>query len=101
MQINKISKSKSFNGVETTFSKGLSGTLKLADLFVKSQENLSSTRFIQDTVTNWAPKAIFARSKADFAEMSFLEFLESGIFYFASPILGEKLFRKFSHRMFV
>ena len=36
---------------------------------------------------------IFARSKADFAEMSFLEFLESGIFYFASPILGEKLFR--------
>ncbi|MBQ3640754.1 hypothetical protein II906_02320 [bacterium] len=25
--------------------------------------------------------------------MSFLEFLESGIFYFASPILGEKLFR--------
>ena len=97
MQINKISKSKSFNGVETTFSKGLSGTLKLADLFVKSQENLSSTRFIQDTVTNWAPKAIFARSKADFAEMSFLEFLESGIFYFASPILGEKLFRKFSH----
>ena len=59
----------------------------------ESQENLSSTRFIQDTATNWAPKAIFSRSKADFAEMSFLEFLESAIFYFASPILGEKLFR--------
>ena len=67
--------------------------LKAADLFLKSQENLSSTRFIQDTATNWAPKAIFSRSKADFAEMSFLEFIESGIFYFAAPLLGEKLFR--------
>ncbi len=66
---------------------------KLADLFIKSQENLSSTRFIQDTATNWAPKAVFARSREDFFEMSFLEFLESGIFYFASPVLGEKLFR--------
>lgn len=71
----------------------LTGIAKAADIFIKSQENLSSTRFIQDTATNWAPKAIFARSKADFAEMSFLEFLESGIFYFASPLLGEKLFR--------
>ena len=71
----------------------LTGLAKAADIFIKSQENLSSTRFIQDTATNWFPKAIFTRSKADFAEMSFLEFLESAIFYFASPILGEKVFR--------
>ncbi len=71
----------------------LTGAAKAADIFIKSQENLSSTRFIQDTATNWFPKAVFARSKADFAEMSFLEFIESGIFYFASPLLGEKLFR--------
>ena len=71
----------------------LTGAAKAADLFIKSQENLSSTRFIQDTATNWAPKAIFVRSKADFAEMSFLEFIESAIFYFAPPIFGEKLFR--------
>ena len=75
------------------FKGDLTGVAKVADLFIKSQENLSSTRFIQDTATNWAPKAIFSRSKADFAEMTFLELLESGIFYFASPILGEKLFR--------
>ena len=80
---------KSFKGNTNT----LNGIAKVADIFLKSQENLSSTRFIQDTATNWAPKAIFSRSKADFAEMTFLEFLESGIFYFASPILGEKLFR--------
>ncbi len=79
----------------------LSGAAKAADLFIKSQENLSSTRFIQDTITNWAPKAIFSRSKADFAEMSFLEFLESGIFYFASPFLGEKLFRNKVFKNFV
>ena len=82
--LNQNNKSKSFKG---------DLGLKVAEVFIKSQENLSSTRFIQDTATNWAPKAVFARSKADFAEMSFLEFLESGIFYFASPILGEKLFR--------
>lgn len=67
--------------------------LKAAGAFIKSQENLSSTRFIQDTATNWLPKALFSRSKEDFFEMSFLEFLESAIFYFASPVFGEKLFR--------
>ncbi|MCD7779068.1 MAG: hypothetical protein LUH05_00135 [Candidatus Gastranaerophilales bacterium] len=87
---NNNRKSPTFKGAETAV---LSGAAKAADIFIKSQENLSSTRFIQDTATNWLPKAVFARSKADFAEMSFLEFLESGIFYFASPLLGEKLFR--------
>ena len=66
---------------------------RAAEIFIKSQENLSSTRFVQDTVTNWLPKAVFSRSKADFAEMSFLEFIESAIFYFSLPILGEKVFR--------
>ena len=90
---NKTNSQTSFKSKEDVLFKTLDGGLKVADLFIKSQENLSSTRFIQDTATNWAPKAIFARSKEDFAEMSFLEFLESGIFYFASPLLGEKLFR--------
>ena len=40
--------------------KGSAGTLVgLSKAFIKSQENLSSTRFIQDTVTNWVPKALF------------------------------------------
>ncbi len=94
MKINKIDNIKVINNSEDNNFKGSGNTLfKVADLFIKSQENLSSTRFIQDTATNWLPKAVFTRSKADFAEMSFLEFIESGIFYFASPILGEKLFR--------
>lgn len=84
-----------------SFKGDLTGAAKFADIFIKSQENLSSTRFIQDTATNWAPKAVFARSKADFAEMSFLEFIESGIFYFASPILGEKLFRNKIFKNFI
>ena len=86
-------KSNKQNYKNQNFKGGLTGVAKAAEIFVKSQENLASTRFIQDTVTNWAPKAVFSRSKADFAEMSFLEFLESAIFYFASPLLGEKLFR--------
>ncbi len=102
---NQLINSKKYNKNEISFKAApdiaLDGITKIADLFIKSQENLSSTRFIQDTATNWAPKAIFARSKADFAEMSFLEFLESAIFYFASPILGEKLFRNKVFKNFI
>lgn len=83
-----------FKSKEDVLFKTLNATLKPLDSFIKMQENLSSTRFIQDTATNWAPKAVFARSKADLAEMSFLEFLESGLFYFAPGIVGEKLLRR-------
>ncbi|MBR6162974.1 hypothetical protein IKQ26_03660 [bacterium] len=86
IKYNKYNPQKSFKGTGDAL-------LKASEIFIKSQENLSSTRFIQDTATNWAPKAVFARSKADFAEMSFLEFLESAIFYFMIPVFGEKVFR--------
>ena len=69
-------------------------TTKALDKFLKSQENLSHTRFIQGTLTNWFPKAVLSRSIIDFSEFTFLEFIESGIFYFAAPLLGEHAFRK-------
>ena len=47
----------------------------------------------KSTMTNWFPKAVLSRSFVDFSEFTFLEFLESGIFYFAAPFFGEKLFR--------
>jgi len=72
----------------------LKGKTKALDKFLKSQENLSSTRFIQGTLTNWFPKAVLSRSLIDFSEFTFLETLESGIFYFAAPFFGEHLFRK-------
>lgn len=85
---NYSSKSKiTFQGNE--FSKGT----KFLDKFIKSQENLSTTRFIQGTLTNWFPKAVLSRSFVDFSEFTFLEFLESGIFYFAAPFFGEHVFR--------
>lgn len=91
--INLIKNNNSQNLKNKPAFKGSDLTTKILDTFIKSQENLSSTRFIQDTATNWLPKAVFSRSKADFAEMSFLEFLESGIFYFAPPVVGEHLMR--------
>ena len=75
----------------------LPGALKPAAKLMASQEGanaLSNIRFVQDTVTNWAPKAIFSRSKADFAETSFLEFAESFLVYYCPKILGENVFRK-------
>ena len=78
-----------FSGVNKEFSK----RTKYLDKFLKSQENLSHTRFIQGTLTNWFPKAVLSRSFIDFSEFTFLEFIESGIFYFAAPFFGEHLFR--------
>ncbi len=72
---------------------GFTQTTKNLDKFLKSQENLSHTRFIQGTLTNWFPKAVLSRSFIDFSEFTFLEFLESGIFYFAAPFFGEHAFR--------
>lgn len=72
---------------------GFTPTTKRLDKFLKSQENLSHTRFIQGTLTNWFPKAVLSRSFIDFSEFTFLEFLESGIFYFAAPFFGEHAFR--------
>ena len=72
---------------------GFTKKTKFLDKFLKSQENLSSTRFIQGTLTNWFPKAVLSRSFIDFSEFTFLEFLESGIFYFAAPFFGEHAFR--------
>lgn len=79
----------SFKGITPNLNK----TTKALDKFLKSQENLSHTRFIQGTLTNWFPKAALSRSVIDFSEFTFLEFIESGIFYFAAPFFGENLFR--------
>lgn len=78
---------------------GMDKSLKPLNTFIKSQENLSSTRFIQDVATNWVPKAVFTRSLADFTEMTFLEYTESALFYFAPALLGglfSNVFTKFT-----
>ncbi len=79
----------------------LAQPLKSTVQFIAHQEKasgLSTTRFIQDTSTCLAPKAVFSRSKADFAENAFLELSESFLVYFIPAILGEKVARKFFAR---
>lgn len=88
-----------FTSKENYLEQGLDKSLKPLNTFVKSQENLSHTRFIQDVVTNWVPKVVFTRSLADFTEMTFLEYTESALFYFAPALLGgffHKAFSKFT-----
>lgn len=60
----------------------------------ESDDSLANIRFIQDTAVNWVPKAVFARSLADFTEMSFLEFSESLLVYYGPKLLGDKVFSK-------
>lgn len=85
------------NNIQPTFKANIPNfnrTTKALDKFLKSQENLSHTRFIQSTLTTWFPKVVLARGFIDFCDFTFLEFIESGIFYFAAPLLGEHAFRK-------
>lgn len=95
----KSNNQPNFKGAPGALFSTLDKTLKPLDSFIKMQENLSGTRFVQDTATNWVPKAVFSRSPADLAEMSFLEFGESALFYFAPGLLGQhisrNLFKKF------
>lgn len=69
--------------------------LKAASKIVAIQEGgagLSNIRFIQDTATGLVPKAVFARSKVDLGENSFLELSESALVYYCPALLG-KIFK--------
>lgn len=71
--------------------------LNIARKFISLQEGgagLSHMRFIQDSATGLLPKAIFARSKADLVENSFLELAESALVYYGPGLIGEGVFRK-------
>ena len=69
----------------------LAQPLRFSAKFVNHNEQasgLSTSRFIQDTSTCLLPKAVFARSKADLAENTFLELSESCLVYFAPILVG-------------
>lgn len=76
--------------------KNLSKKDKLYYGFIKQRENLSTSRFCQDVTTNWIPKVVFTRSLADFSEMTFLEYTESALFYFAPMLLCKSLGNAFT-----
>lgn len=72
-------------------------TQKIMARYINYQDSgnsLALLRTAQDTLTNWVPKAVFARSMSDFADMSFLELSESLLVYYGPKLLGENIFRK-------
>lgn len=80
-----------------TFKANISPVMNLTKKFIQLQEgsgNLSHVRFIQDSAIGLAPKAVFARTKADLAENSFLELAESGLVYYVPSLLGNNIFKK-------
>ncbi len=86
----------SFKANPTKYISNLSNLEKPFAKIIELEEtgaDFAKSRLIQDTATNWFPKAIFARSLSDFGEMSFQEFLESLIVYFGPKYLGEKAYR--------
>lgn len=76
--------------------------LKAMSKVVAVQEGgagLSNIRFIQDTATGLVPKAVFARSKADLGENSFLELSESALVYYCPALLGKVFKNIYSKRL--
>lgn len=66
---------------------------------LKMMGSKSDAKFVSDTLVNWAPKMVFTvRSWVEAAEVSFLEFVESGFFYY-SPNLSGSLLRNTFHKI--
>lgn len=85
------------NNISFTNAGNIGTGLKVASKIIGIQEGsagLSNIRFIQDSATGLVPKAVFARSKADLGENTFLELSESVLVYYFPAILGEGIFRK-------
>ncbi|MEZ4574766.1 MAG: hypothetical protein R2857_07615 [Vampirovibrionales bacterium] len=59
-----------------------------------AEANQSVAKFTQDTLSVWCPKIIIARSWAERTELTFLEFIESALFYFAPAVFGRYLFKE-------
>ncbi len=90
-------KTNNVNNVSFTNAGNIGTGLKVASKIIGIQEGgagLSNIRFIQDSATGLVPKAVFARSKADLGENTFLELSESVLVYYFPTILGEGIFRK-------
>lgn len=90
-------RTENINNTKFTGVMPLGSGLNAASKIIAIQEGgagLSHVKFFQDTMTGLAPKAVFARSKADLAENSFLELSESLLVYYCPTLLGENIFRK-------
>lgn len=90
-------KTNNVNNISFTNAGNIGTGLKVASKIIGIQEGgagLSNIRFIQDSATGLVPKAVFARSKADLGENTFLELSESVLVYYFPTILGEGIFRK-------
>lgn len=90
-------KTNNVNNISFTNAGNIGTGLKVASKIIGIQEGgagLSNIRFIQDSATGLIPKAVFARSKADLGENTFLELSESVLVYYFPTILGEGIFRK-------
>ena len=90
-------KTNNINNISFTNSGNIGIGLKAASKIIGIQEGgagLSNIRFIQDSATGLVPKAVFARSKADLGENTFLELSESILVYYFPILLGEGIFRK-------
>lgn len=85
----KISSNIPTNTQELTIQ--MPRSLRAAASYINLQESegsLATVRLGQEVLTNWLPKAVFARGLADLSEKTFLEFTENFIVYILPVVIG-------------
>ena len=85
MEIKKIKNNNTAFTNAGTIGLGLRAASKICSI-QEGGAGLSNIRFIQDNATGLVPKAVCARSKAELAENSFLEFSESVLVYYCPAL---------------
>ena len=76
---------KNLNSLPENLTKNLTKRQNVLAKVINMKEGdsgLSHSRFAQATLTNWFPKAVFARSLADLSEITFLEAGEGALFFY-------------------
>ncbi len=95
--INFSSKGKAASQLSEELTKNLSKKQRMLAKIIDLKEGdsgLSHSRFAQATMTNWVPKAVFARGVADLSEITFLEVFEGALFFYLPSLMGEFLSRR-------
>ncbi len=63
------------------------------------ESGFAHTKFLQDTLSVWGTRMVASRSGPENLEITFLEFLESGLVYYGIGFLGTQVFQKAFRKM--
>jgi len=86
-----------------TYTKKMPSGMRAAASYINLKEadgSLATVRLGQEMLTNWLPKAVFARGLVDFTEKTFLECTENVVVYILPVLVGTLASKLFTNKFF-